>query len=67
LPQYRLRFQNQSQGPFEEVDLKAEDLLDGVRIALARANGQTCELWQAGRRLILIDPGEVSPRKTAGL
>jgi hypothetical protein len=58
LPQYLLRFRKSSPVEFEELDLEAEDLLDGIRIALATANGRTCELWHAGKRLILIEPGQ---------
>jgi hypothetical protein len=39
------------------ADLEAKDLLDAVKMALDAAAGRPCELWQAGKRLILIDHG----------
>lgn len=60
---YQLRIRNHGFGAFEEVQLEAANLLDGVSRALELARGRPCELWHAGRRLIFID-GDVSSWET---
>jgi hypothetical protein len=58
--QYHLRIRSSDLDTFQTADLEAENLLHAVTIALDAANGLPCELWQAGKRLILIDCGEIS-------
>lgn len=60
LPQFHLkiRISPSSAEAIDVLELQAKDLQDGIRVAVETAKGRPCELWQAGKRLILINCGE---------